>query len=106
MAPKLAKFLKLEPNRSALLKSFTTLDISDGSHGCSTINHAMMCWPLRHLDLSVLQNLQLNGGEIFDGVLSILNDLFAGGSFFNIIKLSFTKVSINKTLTLTKMPSL
>ena len=41
--PHLSKLLKFVRSRSALLKSFTKLDISDRTDRSSMINHAIMC---------------------------------------------------------------
>lgn len=59
MVPNLEEFLEHEPSRSALLRSFTQLDISDKFDGLPLNYRAIMIWPLRNLDLRVLQNLQL-----------------------------------------------
>lgn len=106
MVPCLSEFLEFEPSRIALLQSFTKLDISDKYDGSSTNCSAIMIWPLRNLDLRVMQDLQLYGRSISTPVLSLLNDLFARGSFVNITKLTFAWIRLNDTLTLTNMPSL
>lgn len=106
MVPNLEKFLELEPSRSALLRSFTKLDISDKFDGLPLTYRAIMIWPLRNLDLRVLQNLQLHGRAISTPILGLLDELFAGGFFVNITQLIFAWVKMVDTLTLTNMPSL
>lgn len=106
MVPNLEEFLELEPSRSALLRSFTKLDISDKFDGLPLNYRAIMIWPLRNLDLSVLQNLQLHGRSISTPVLCLLNDVFTGGFLVNITQLTFAWVKMVDTLTLTNMPSL
>lgn len=106
MVPSLEEFLELEPSRSALLRSFTKLDISDKFDGIPLNFRAIMIWPLRNLDLRVLQNLQLHGRSISTPILCLLNDLFAGEFFVNITQLTFAWVRMVDTLTLTNMPSL
>lgn len=106
MVPNLEKFLELEPSRNNLLRSFTRLDISDKFDGTPLNYRAIMIWPLRNLDLRVLQNLQLHGRSISTPILCLLNELFAGGFLLNIIQLTFAWVRMVDTLTLTNMPSL
>lgn len=106
MVPNLRHFLELEPSRSALLNSFTKLDISDTFDGSSIKHRAIMIWPLRNLDLRVLQDLQLHGRSISTPILHLLNNLFAAGSLVNITELTFTWVRMIDTLTLTNMPLL
>lgn len=71
MVPNLEEFLELEPSRSALLRSFTKLDISDKFDGLPLNYRAIMIWPLRNLVLS-LQNLQLHGRSISTLILCML----------------------------------
>lgn len=106
MVPNLEKFLELEPSRSALLRSFTKLDISDKFDRIPLNYRAIMIWPLRNLDLRILQNLQLHGRSISTPIICLLNDLFAGGFLVNITQLTFAWVRMVDTLTLTNMPSL
>lgn len=106
MVPNLEEVLELEPGRSALLRSFTELDISDKFDVLPLNYRDIMIWPLRNLDLRVLQILQLHGRVISTPILSLLDELFAGGFFVNIIQLIFAWVKMVDTLTLTNMPSL
>ena len=65
-----------------------------------------MCWPLRSLDLSILQKLRIGGIYTDEIVLSLLDTLFARGSFVNLTALTFPWIIFKKKMTLTNMPSL
>lgn len=107
MVPWLVEFLnKSEPTEKAcLLKSFTKLDILRSWDGM-TLNGTVLCWPLENLDLCLLQNLSLDGRGIPGRILLTLIDLFAGGFFTKLRKLSLCSIDFHRTLTLTNVPLL
>lgn len=100
-------FNKTELNRTALLKSFAKLIISDNSK-LQSHEFNMISWPLKHLDLYLIQLLKFNGRDNTkaSNILSSLNPLFVAGSFVSLVKLSFKRICFDKTLELTNMPSL
>ena len=99
------------PSEVALLKSFTALDISNRTY--DSLNKIrdknirdILSLPLKILDLSILQKLQIGGVFIGSVILPLLNTLFAGGSFVNLKKLTLFSVIFERALTLTNVPSL
>ena len=107
MVPELDLILrKRGPSQTALLKSFTELNINDRTSKCSVDVRSMMSWPLKSLDLSILQRLRIGGLYIGDVVLSSLNTLFARGSFVNLRELTFSWIVFEKEMVLTNLPSL
>lgn len=107
MVPWLVGFLnKSEPTETAsLLKSFAKLDIVR-SWDDMTLSGTVLCWPLENLDLCLLQNLSIDGRGIPGRILLTLIDLFAGGFFTNLRKLSLCSIYFIRTLILTNVPSL
>ncbi|MCJ1347746.1 hypothetical protein MMC31_005975, partial [Peltigera leucophlebia] len=76
MVPWLDKFSKeSQPGRSAILKFFTNLEITDYLQ-CMQSNKL---WPVENLDLSVLQKLTLRSAGVDYFFFSTLNNLFADG---------------------------
>lgn len=106
MVSGLEKFLqKRTPSENALLKSFTKLSIGNFKDDFSTTPDEL-CWPLKNLDLCLLQNLSLNGfGDCRHGFPAVM-DLFAGQTFVNLAKLIFEGVNFGKTVTFTNVPKL
>lgn len=105
IVPSLEEFFnKTERNRTA----FAKLTISDNSELQSYYEFNMISWPLKHLDLCLLQYLTFNGRDNTkaSNILSSLNPLFAAGSFASLVKLSFKRICFDETLDLTNMPSL
>lgn len=94
-------------NQKGLLKSFTKLTISDNSE-TQTHQFNMISWPLKNLDLSLIQQLSFNGRKNTkaSNILSSLNPLFAAGFFGSLMKLTLKRIWFDKTLKLTNMPSL
>lgn len=107
MVPCLVGFLnKSEPTETAsLLKSFAKLDIVR-SWDDMKLNGTVLCWPLENLDLCLLQNFSIDGRGIPGRTLLTLIDLFAGGFFTNLRKLSLCSIHFTRTLILTNVPSL
>lgn len=107
MVPELDVLLKERgPSQSGLLKSFTELDINDRTPECLLDIRRMMSWPLKSLDMSILQKLRIGGIFIDHVVLSSLGTLFARGSFVNLTELTLSWVLFFKILTFTNLPSL
>lgn len=105
MVPWFERFLKTrEQSQGTISKAFTKLDIGS-SKDYMTIAPNKFCWPLRELDLCILQNLSLNGGCI-PSMLNTLVDEFAGLFFANLTKLSLEQFIFSRTLALTNVPSL
>lgn len=103
--PWLDEFSKEQkPGRSTIFKFFTNVQIN-GNFGDE--NFQYIDWPLRNLDLSVLQKLTFTGGFDDNSIFTILNASFACGCFVNLTKLTFRHLrNFDQTLTLTNMPSL
>lgn len=105
MVSGLEEFLqKQNPSESTLLKSFTKLSIGNFKDDLSTIPDELY-WPLKNLDLKILQSLSLNGFAYRHGFPAVM-DLFAGQPFINLAKLIFEGVSFEKTVTFTNVPKL
>ncbi|MCJ1342162.1 hypothetical protein MMC31_000342 [Peltigera leucophlebia] len=99
MIPWLGSFLKeRKQSQSVFFKSFTKLDISDSKTNWST-SPTKKNWPLKDFDLCYLQSLSLSGNN---GAIG----LFAGQSFANLVKLSLIRISFDRTVKLTNVPSL
>lgn len=101
-------FNKCELNQTALLKSFTKLAISYKSEMQSQHEFNMISWPLKNLDLTLIQHLSFNGqsNTKATNILSSIDPLFAAGFFRSLKKLTFKRICFDKTLKLTNMPSL
>lgn len=109
IVPSLEEFFnKSELNQTGLLKSFTKLAISNNSEMQSQHKFNMISWPLKNLDLSLIQHLSFNGqsNTKATNISSSLNPLFAAGFFGSLMKLTFKRICFDKTLELTNMPSL
>lgn len=109
IVPSLEEFFnKSERNQKALLKSFAKLTISENSETRSHNEFNMISWPLKNLDLYLIQHLSFHGrnNTRASNILSSLNSLFVAGSFVNLMKLAFKRVFFDETLNLTNMPSL
>lgn len=86
-------------SQDALLQSFTKLYIGDSME----FNSNILCWPLKNLNLHLLQTLSLNG--MYSTIPGVM-DLFAGQSFVNLAKLSLKYMTLEKKLTFTNVPKL
>lgn len=109
IVPSLEEFFnKSELNQKALLKSFARLTISENSETKSHNEFKMISWPLKNLNLYLIQQLSFHGrnNTRASNILSSLNSLFIAGSFVNLMKLSFKRICFDETLKLTNMPSL
>lgn len=92
MIPWLDRFSKKrKPGRSAILKFFSVLKITNQFHEVrlpSTLKK--MLWPLQNLDMvSVLQKLTLEAYSVEPPIFATLNELFASGRFVNLKELNF-----------------
>lgn len=101
---------KREAGQKALASSFTKLDV--GSSIEWEMTSTILFWPLKNLDLSLLQSLSLHG-YILPECVPALIDLFAGQSFVSLTKLSLIEIGqslktlgLRSTLTLDNVPSL
>lgn len=109
IVPSLEEFFnKSELNQRALLKSFAKLTISDNSETRSDHEFKMISWPLKNLDLYLLQDISFHGqnNTKASNILSSLNPLFVARSFVSLMKLSFKRICFDETLMLTNMPLL
>ena len=107
MVPELKSLLiQRGPGQTALLHSFTELDINNRTNKSSVDIRSMMCWPLRSLDLSILQKFRIGGIYTDEIVLTLLDTLFARGFFVNLTALTFSWIIFKKTMRLTNLPSL
>lgn len=110
MIPWLDRFSKKrKPGRSAILKFFSVLKITNQFHEVhlpSTLKK--MLWPLQNLDMvSVLQKLTLEAYSVEPPIFATLNKLFASRRFVNLKELNFRHLLLfDQTVTLTKMPAL
>ena len=105
MVSRLEEFLQTrKPSEKALLKSFTKLSIGNFMDDLSTTPDEL-CWPLKNLDLCLLQSLSLSGIDCRDDFPAVM-DLFAGQCFVNLAKLIFEEISFEKTVTFTNVPKL
>lgn len=109
MVPWLDRFSKKrKPGRTAILKFFTILRITNNIQDARLpYTQLKMHWPLKNLDVSVLQKLTFEAYVVGRPIFLTLNTLFADGRFANLKELSFRYLcNFNQTLTLTKMPAL
>ena len=89
----LVPWLKHELGQSALAKSFTKLDIGSSSEWEMT-RSTILFWPLKNLDLSLLQSLSLNGTNISPELIPALIQLFTGPFFVSLNKLSLITIGL------------
>lgn len=106
MVPWLEKFLdQHESSRKAIVKSFTKLVL--GSSMEKKIQPLVnLLWPLKNLNLFLLQSLILNGSQIPDHDTHSIIKLFTSHYFFNLTKLVFIKINFKSTLILNNTPLL
>ncbi len=87
----LEEFLqKQKPNQNALLKSFT---------------RNTQCWPLKNLDMCLLQSLTLDGRHLDPHFPNVM-DLFAAQLFANLAKLTLKGISFDGIITFTNVQKL
>ena len=94
---------KQKPSQNALLQSFTKLDI--GGYPASRFSPHVDTWPLKNLDLSLLQSLSLDA-ILQERDFPAAIDLFTGLSFVNLTKLILRGIIFAKTVKFSNMPNL
>ena len=92
-----------KPSQNALLKSFTKVDI--GGYSESRFSPYVNTWPLKNLDLSLLQSLSLDS-ILHERDFPAAIDLFTGLSFVNLTKLILKGIIFAKTVKFPNMPNL